>query len=100
MNNMDKMCPIHPSKILRKEFMAPLGLPANSLPVTLRVLAPRVNDSVRERGRVAPDTVLRRARYFGTTPQVWLNRQINYDLKITQRDSGTRIEQEVSPRAA
>ena len=100
MNNMNKMRPIHPGKILREEFMAPLGLSANGLAIALRVPAPRVNDIVRERRGVTPDTALRLARYFGTTPQFWLNLQVSYDLKITQRDTGTRIEQEVSPRTA
>ena len=100
MSIMNKMRPIHPGEILREEFMAPLGLSANALAVALRVPAPRVNDIVRERRGVTPDTALRLARYFGTTPQFWLNLQVSYDLKITQRDNGSRIEQEVSPRAA
>jgi addiction module HigA family antidote len=97
---MNKMRPIHPGEILREEFMTPLGLSANALAVALRVPAPRVNDIVRERRGVTSDTALRLARYFGTTPQFWLNLQVSYDLKITQRDTGTRIEREVSPRAA
>ena len=100
MSIMNKMRPIHPGEILREEFMAPLGLSANALAVALRVPAPRVNDIVRERRGVTPDTALRLARYFGTTPQFWLNLQVSYDLKIIQRDNGNRIEQEVSPRAA
>lgn len=100
MNHMNKMRPIHPGEILREEFMSPLGLSANALAVALHVPAPRVNDIVRERRGVTPNTALRLARYFGTTPQFWLNLQVSYDLKITQRDTGTRIEQEVSPRAA
>ena len=97
---MNKMRPIHPGEILREEFMEPLGLSANVLAAVLRVLAPRINDIVRERRGISPDTALRLARYFGSTPQFWLNLQSSYDLKIALRDNGSRIEREVSPRAA
>jgi antitoxin HigA-1 len=97
---MNNMRPIHPGEVLREEFMEPLGLSANALAIALRVPAPRINDIVRERRGITPDTALRLARYFGTTPQFWLNLQVSYDLKITQRDVGSRIAQEVSPRAA
>jgi len=97
---MNNMRPIHPGEVLREEFMEPLELSANALAIALRVPAPRINDIVRERRGITPDTALRLARYFGTTPQFWLNLQVSYDLKITQRDAGSRIAQEVSPRAA
>lgn len=97
---MNKMRPIHPGEILREEFMEPLGLSANALAVALRVPAPRVNDIVRERRGITPDTALRLARYFGTTPQFWMNLQTSYDLKLALRDIGSRIEREVLPRAA
>ncbi|MGE4090216.1 MAG: HigA family addiction module antitoxin [Candidatus Binatia bacterium] len=97
---MNKMRPIHPGEILREEFMEPLGLSANALAAALRVPAPRINDIVRERRGISPDTALRLARYFGSTPQFWLNLQASYDLKIALRDSGSRIEREVIPRAA
>ena len=64
------------------------------------VPAPRVNDIVRERRSVTPDTALRLARHFGTTAQFWINLQASYDLKIAVRESGARIKKEVQPRAA
>ena len=97
---MNKMRAIHPGEVLREEFLVPLGLSANALAQALRIPAPRVNDVVRERRGVSPDTALRLARYFGTTPQFWLNLQASYDLKIAVRETGTRIEREVAPRAA
>jgi addiction module HigA family antidote len=97
---MNKMRPIHPGEVLREEFLGPLGMTAHALAQALRVPAPRVNDLVRERRSVTPDTALRLARYFDTTPQFWLNLQANYDLKIASRETGKRIEREVEPRAA
>ncbi|MEP6657487.1 MAG: HigA family addiction module antitoxin [Betaproteobacteria bacterium] len=97
---MNKMRPIHPGEVLREEFMEPLGLSANALAMALRVPAPRINDVVRERRGVSPDTALRLARYLGTTPQFWVNLQASYDLKVTLKERGGRIKQEVLPRAA
>lgn len=97
---MNKMRAIHPGEILREEFMMPLGLSAHALAVALRVAAPRINDIVREKRGITPDTALRLARYFNSTPQFWLNLQTSYDLKTAQLASGPRIEREVLPHAA
>ena len=97
---MNKMRPIHPGEVLREEFLEPLGLTAHALAVALRVPAPRINDLAREKRSVTPDTALRLARYFRTTPQFWMNLQASYDLKIALLESGGRIKKEVLPHAA
>jgi addiction module HigA family antidote len=97
---MNKMRPVHPGEVLREEFLEPLGLSAHALAVALRVPAPRINDLARERRSVTPDTALRLARYFKTTPQFWMNLQASYDLKIALRESKGRIDKEVLPHAA
>jgi addiction module HigA family antidote len=93
------MRPIHPGEILREEFLFPLGMSAHALALELKVPAPRINDIVRERRSITPDTALRLARYFGTTPQFWLNLQTSYDLKIVEREKGSKIELEVPTRS-
>jgi addiction module HigA family antidote len=93
----NKMRPIHPGEILREEFLAPLEMSANALAMALHVPAPRVNDIVRERRAVTPDTALRLARYFGTTAQFWLNLQSTFDLKQAEGELRRRIEVEVRP---
>ena len=98
MNPINKMRPIHPGEVLREEFLVPLGISAHALAMALKVPAPRINDIVRERRSITPDTALRLARYFGTTPQFWLNLQASYDLKIAERKLGSRIEREVPTR--
>lgn len=100
MNPSNSMRPIHPGEVLREEFLAELGLSAHALALELKVPAPRINEIVRERRSITPDTALRLARYFGTTPQFWLNLQTSYDLKIAQRELGAKIEQEVRSRVA
>ena len=97
---MNKMRPVHPGEVLREEFLVPLGLSAHALAQALRVPAPRVNDIVRERRSVTPDTALRLSRHLGTSAQFWLNLQASYDLKIATRESGAKIRKEVEPRAA
>jgi len=92
------MRPIHPGEILREEFLAPLKMSAHALALELKVPAPRINDIVRERRAVSADTALRLARYFGTTPDFWLNLQTTYELKITQKEVGRAIETEVRER--
>jgi antitoxin HigA-1 len=67
------MRPIHPEEILREEFLIPLKMSAHALALELKVPAPRINDIVRERRAITPDTALRLARYFNTTPVSWLN---------------------------
>jgi addiction module HigA family antidote len=97
---MNKMRPIHPGEILREEFLVPFGLSASALALELKVPAPRINDIVRERRAVTPDTALRLSRYFGTSPEFWMDLQTAFDLKTAAEDSGGKIEAEISPRAA
>lgn len=93
----NNMRAIHPGEILREEFLIPLGMSANALAMALHVPAPRINDIVRERRTVTPDTALRLARYFDTTAQFWLNLQSAFDLKQAERESAARIAEEVRP---
>jgi antitoxin HigA-1 len=93
----NKMRPIHPGEILREEFLVPLDMSANALAMELHVPAPRINDVVRERRAITPDTALRLARYFGTTAQFWLNLQSAFDLTQAQSAIGNRINQEIRP---
>ncbi|CAG0977826.1 putative HTH-type transcriptional regulator YbaQ [Rhodocyclaceae bacterium] len=93
----NRMRAIHPGEILREEFLAPLEMSANALSLALHVPAPRINDIVRERRAVSPDTALRLARYFGTTAQFWLNLQSSFDLKQAESELRQTIEREVRP---
>ncbi len=92
--------PIHPGETLREDFLKPLGLSVNRLAIELRVPVTRMNDIVRERRAVTADTALRLARFFGTSPQFWMNLQANYELERAQDALGSRIGNEVRPRTA
>ena len=65
MKPTNKMRPIHPGEVLREEFLLPLRMSAHALALELKVPAPRINEIVRERRTITPDTALRLARYFG-----------------------------------
>ncbi|HLY47382.1 MAG TPA: HigA family addiction module antitoxin [Stellaceae bacterium] len=92
----------HPGEVLREEFMTPLGLSANALALALRVPATRIGDILRtEKPRaVSADTAIRLARYFGTSPEFWLNLQSAYDLSRALAEHGPAIERDVHPRAS
>jgi addiction module HigA family antidote len=95
-----RLPPIHPGEILRDEFLAPLGVSVYELANAIKVTRSRVNDIVLGRRAITTDTALRLGRYFGTTPEFWVNLQARYDLDIADRTTRKRIEREVAPRAA
>jgi len=92
-----RLPPIHAGEILREEFMAPLGLSMNSLALALRVPVTRVTEIVHERRAITPDTALRLARYFNTTPRFWVNLQAAYDLEIAEQELEQEIVRDVRP---
>jgi addiction module HigA family antidote len=94
----DRLEPIHPGEILREEFMEPLGLTAHALAMALRVPATRIGDIVRERRAITPNTALRLARYFGTSPDLWIGLQIDYDLRTAHLELADEIVRDVQPR--
>jgi len=92
------MRPIHPGEILR-EGLAELELSANALADALGVPASRITAILKEKRTVTADTALRLARYFGTTPEFWMNLQIAYEIRKSEAKSGEQIERTVQPRA-
>jgi addiction module HigA family antidote len=91
---------VHPGEILRDEFLTPMGISVYALAHAIKVPRSRTNDIVRGRRAVSTDTAIRLGRYFGTTPEFWINLQAHYDLDVADRTVRRRIEQEVTPRAA
>ena len=95
-----RLPPVHPGEILREDLLKPLGISINRLGRDLRVPVTRISEIVNGRRGVTADTALRLARYFGTTPELWMNIQTAYDLDSTQRASADRIARDVNPREA
>ena len=95
-----KLRPIHPGAILKEEYLEPMGVSIRKLAGDLSVPAQRLYDIVAGRREVCADTALRLARYFGSSPQFWLNLQIRYDLETAQDAIGPRLDKEVRIGAA
>ncbi len=91
------MRPVHPGEILRDELEA-LGLSANALSKALDVPVNRVTAILHGQRGVTANTALRLARYFGTTPGVWLNLQKTYELRRAEIETGRHIAERVKPR--
>ena len=98
-NTTDKLPPLHPGEIL-KEILEDLGLSMNRLAQDIRVPANRISAIAAGTRSVTGETALRLARYFGTTPQYWINLQARYDLESAVDEWETRIVREVRPRNA
>jgi antitoxin HigA-1 len=94
---MSKLAPIHPGEILNEEFLKPLDMSMNKLATELRVPANRITHIVNGDRGISGDTALRLARYFGTSPEFWLNLQAHYDLEVA-RDQFEREVEKIQPR--
>lgn len=90
----------HPGEVLREEFMEPLRLSCATLSAALHVDVGGLGEVIAERQTVTADLALRLSRYFGTSPEFWLNLQQAHDLSVAQAETGDLISREVSPRAA
>jgi addiction module HigA family antidote len=91
---------VHPGEILRDDFLTPMKISVYTLAQAIKVPRSRVNDIVLGRRGITADTAFRLARYFGTTPEFWINLQARYDFEAADRKLRRRIEREVTPRAA
>jgi addiction module HigA family antidote len=72
---------IHPGEILRDLYLEPLDMTPYALAKKLNVPRTRIERIVAERVGITPDTALRLARFFKTSPELWMNMQTSYDLK-------------------
>ena len=94
----DRLQPVSPGDILLHDFMEPLDLSANALATAIHVPTNRITGILAATRGVTADTALRLARYFGTTPQFWMNLQSNYDLRLAEAQTGHRIRVEIATR--
>lgn len=81
---MSKLEPIPPGEILLEEFLVPMGVSQTRLAGDIDVPVSRVADIVNGRRAITADTALRLATYFGTSAQMWLNLQAEYDLRVAE----------------
>jgi addiction module HigA family antidote len=90
-----KIPPIHPGEILIEEFLQPMGISQYRLAKDISVPPRRINEIVHGKRSISADTALRLGRFFGISPQFWLNLQTRFDLEVTEDLLGERLEKEV-----
>ena len=81
----DLIEPIHPGEILMEDFIDGFGITQNKLAVSIGVPPRRINEIVHGKRGITADTVIRLARYFGTSEEFWMNLQSNYELRLERR---------------
>ena len=96
MNVSDNTEPVHPGDVLREE-LEDIGMSANAFAKALAVPTNRVTAILNGQRGVTADTALRLSRYFGTTPQLWLNLQKTFELRVAEIESGKEIAEQVQP---
>jgi len=95
-----KLAPVHPGEILLEEFLLPLEISQYRLAKDISVPPRRINEIVHGKRAVTADTALRLSRYFGTSPEFWMDLQTAYELEIIAREIGDKVESEIAPRVA
>ena len=84
--------PTHPGEMLLEEFLRPLGITQRELADSIRVPYQRVNELTNGRRGMTPSTALRLAKFFGTSPDFWMNLQLRWDLYHAQRAEGAMLK--------
>jgi antitoxin HigA-1 len=91
----ERLAPIHPGEVLLEDFLKPLDLSQYRLAKDVGVSPIRVSQIIRGQRSITVDTAMRLSRYFGTSAEVWLRLQVQYDLESARPTLSPRIDQEV-----
>lgn len=90
-----RLDPVHPGEVLMEDFLKPMELSQNRLALSIGVHPRRINEIVLGKRGITADTALRLAKFFGTSPDVWLGLQKDYELDVAMDELGDRIDREV-----
>lgn len=100
MGKTELLAPVHPGEVLFEDFLKPMELSQNRLALSIGVHPRRINEIVLGKRGITADTALRLAKFFGTSPDVWLGLQKDYELDVAIDEMGDRIEREVRTYAS
>lgn len=89
----------HPGEILLEEFIKPAGVTPYRVAKDAGISQPTMNQLVNGKRSISTETALRLATYFGTSPELWINLQIQFDLRKADDELLPRIRDEVKPLA-
>ena len=93
-----KLAPLHPGEVLREEFLLPFGLSAGALAKACGVPRTRIERLANEETAVTADTALRLGKALGTSAQLWLNLQNEFDMRMARSQIGKELD-EITPVA-
>ena len=100
MTNQKKLAPVHPGEVLLEEFLKPMGLSQNRVALAIGVHPRRINEIVLRKRGISADTALRLAKFFGTSAELWLGLQKDYELDVAMDEVGDLIDREVRTLAS
>jgi antitoxin HigA-1 len=92
--------PIPTGEILFEEFMKPLNISINRLARDIDVPPNRISAILRGKRAITADTALRLGKFFGVSPEIWLDLQSDYDLRVLRRTEWPHIEPRIRTSAA
>ena len=85
--------PTHPGEILEKDFLEPLGITQSQLAKELNTTFRTINQIVNERRNISPEMAVKLSRFFGTSEELWLSLQNQYDLYNTKEKKKELLDQ-------
>lgn len=87
----------HPGEILLEDYFKPMGISQNRLARGMRVPANRIHAIVQGKRAITAETALRLGLALGTSAELWLGLQMEYDLRKARQEQSATIEKEVLP---
>lgn len=84
--------PTHPGEMLLEEFLNPMGLTQRDLAEAINVPYQRVNEIINGRRGITPSTALRLAKYFGLSPDFWMNIQLRWELYFAKKSEADNLK--------
>ena len=100
MSSPRKLKPLHPGEVLRLDFLEPMGISVYRLAQATGVSAQHLGRIVKGTRGLSGEVALRLARYFGTSAQVWMGLQAQYELDRAEDAAGAEIRKRVRPLKA
>lgn len=89
-----------PGEVLKEEFLEPLGITPYALAKRIFVDPPRIAAIIKGKRKITADTAIRFSRFFGTTPEFWMNMQTRYDLETLMEEKEPELSRIVQFHAA
>ena len=100
MTGENRLRPVHPGEVLQEEFLEPMGLSQSRVALAMGVHPRRINEIVLGKRGITADTALRLAKFFGTSAELWLGLQKDYELDVATDEVGELIDREVRTLAS